>query len=445
MTRKSTYSRAFMYTQQIDRLPDGIPGLITRCKKIQRENKGLQIAIAGHSLTVNDKYHTASLHNPAPHVHVGLHFPNAHSLHSVAKLFDDNTQQVTKWDTRYYNLWAYLDHLTTGAKFKEQFKLGSNIIYSNFDFDDQIKQNAKRVQNNLTADEKLIQDFACGTLAYNDLLVEIDPYSLLKNYRKIQRYRQILDEQRHQDYLADFEGNSIATVLLAGERADKITIAQQLAQSRGFKDPAILTPSDGYFSNYNGEPAVIVEVPDPDYFSRASNRRIREALIDGIIYHPDLLDRQYNVRKRTVYLNLKLVIFVCDTSIRHYRWSDDYYHYQVEQGRAYTSTKTWIKQDEHHYQEIDTDFVDGCFDSDEVYWLDSDYDQLLDKIDQQTSTVSVIDEPDQSSPVALVTNKQKTSAQSTDVQNLATSNEHKQARDDDEANLNKSLNCKEED
>lgn len=306
MTSKS---RNIMYTERCDHLPQGgIPALKQRVKAICGDED--LCAIKVEKDTCEDAFHRLLPKTPAPHVHVGFSFKNARSLNSITKLLNTSPHNITKWDSRVANMWAYLlNHLTTGALSKTHTTKIKDV-YANFDIEAVVLRNQSIINKTLSQDERTIQAYSSKLITYDELIAKLNPLSVLKNHRKIAKIRFLLSKQRHDTYLNEMHGKSIQTLLFDGFYADKIKLARTYAELLGCDGFRVLTSQNGFLSTYEGEEAVVVELPSPDYFDYARNRPMTDLFLNEIIQHPEILDRDSKFHNRQIFLNFKLVIFI---------------------------------------------------------------------------------------------------------------------------------------
>lgn len=120
---KGIKCKNMMYTQQIAHMSMSMDELKNAVKRLNPA----RYAIAEHVNDVDENGKPIE-----PHVHVMMCFCNARYLTSIAKKLGDKPQYIQAWDERANNGFAYLLHITDGARGKT--KHGPSEVTANFDY-----------------------------------------------------------------------------------------------------------------------------------------------------------------------------------------------------------------------------------------------------------------------------------------------------------------------
>lgn len=183
------------------------------------------------------------------HFHVVLKFENAHSIASIAKLFNDENQYVQVWNGRIENAWSYLLHKTNGAKNKFQYK--PDDVTSNFDFAKEIKKIEDKVKQSKTNINKKIQSYTDGEITKEQLIDEIGILEYAKRKRTLDAVEQLLEVRRQEQWLKDFKGKQCKVIWIWGKAGSgKTTLAKNLFE-KGKHSYTILGSSKDPFQPYS--------------------------------------------------------------------------------------------------------------------------------------------------------------------------------------------------
>lgn len=183
------------------------------------------------------------------HFHVVLKFENAHSIASIAKLFNDENQYVQVWNGRIENAWSYLLHKTNGAKNKFQYK--PDDVTSNFDFAKEIKKIEDKVKRSRTNINDKIQSYTEGEITKSQLIDEIGVLEYAKRKRTLDAVEQLLEVRRQEQWLKDFKGKKCKVIWIWGKAGSgKTTLAKNLFE-KGKHSYTILGSSKDPFQPYS--------------------------------------------------------------------------------------------------------------------------------------------------------------------------------------------------
>lgn len=183
------------------------------------------------------------------HFHVVLKFENAHSIASIAKLFNDENQYVQVWNGRIENAWSYLLHKTNGAKNKFQYK--PDDVTSNFDFAKEIKKIEDKVKRSRTNINDKIQSYTEGEIGKEQLIDEIGILEYAKRKRTLDAVEQLLEVRRQEQWLKDFKGKQCKVIWIWGKAGSgKTTLAKNLFE-KGKHSYTILGSSKDPFQPYS--------------------------------------------------------------------------------------------------------------------------------------------------------------------------------------------------
>ena len=185
--KKTSQARCynFMATMTVDyALKNDITmvALADRIKQRYTDDK-LQWAIIKHDKDVGSE-----------HYHIALHFSEARTLSSVAKMLQIQPNFIQLWDKRVDNLWGYLPHLTNnadGEKFNyiDYLDDPEHFITNVPNFRQKVLNCYKTRHKNTKSNEPddFIKGILHGTVSERDLLTEdlIEYYQ--QNYDKVRR------------------------------------------------------------------------------------------------------------------------------------------------------------------------------------------------------------------------------------------------------------------
>lgn len=131
-----------MYVQQMEYLEED--NLADLLKSI--ENKLSPKKYAG---IIHDKDLDEYQNIKASHVHIVMQFENARSLDNLAKLLNEKTQTIEKWDGNVNNAYSYLIHHTENSQLEHQYNVKE--VIANFDYPKLINS----IQENVSQKSKL--------------------------------------------------------------------------------------------------------------------------------------------------------------------------------------------------------------------------------------------------------------------------------------------------
>lgn len=182
--KKSSHVRRynFMATMTLEYATKNNITMTTLANRIKQKysDEQLQWAIIKHDKDIGSE-----------HYHIGLHFCEARSLTSVAKMLQIEPNFLQLWDKRVYNLWGYLPHITSDAS-------GEKFNYIDYlDDPDHFTSNISNFKNIVLDDHKikhnsgqldhLIKGILHGSISERDLLTDdlIEYYQ--QNYTKVRQ------------------------------------------------------------------------------------------------------------------------------------------------------------------------------------------------------------------------------------------------------------------
>lgn len=161
------------------------------------------------------------------HFHVVLKFENAHTISSVAKLFQDEPQYVEVWKGKIENAWSYLLHRTNGAQNK--FQYSPQDVVSNFDFAKEMKKIEEKVKQSKSNINEQIQSYTDGEITKEQLIERIGVWEFAKRKKTLDAVDQVLEVRRQSAWLKEFEGKKCLVVWIWGASGTgKTTKAKQL-------------------------------------------------------------------------------------------------------------------------------------------------------------------------------------------------------------------------
>ena len=160
------------------------------------------------------------------HFHVVLKFKDAHSIASIAKLFNDKEQYIEVWKGKIENAWSYLLHRTSGAQ--DKFQYSPDDVTSNFDFAKEIKKIEDKVKRSRTSINDKIQSYTEGEISKDQLIDEIGILEYAKRKRTLDAVEQLLEARRQEQWLKEFEGKQCEVVWVYGPAGSgKTTFAKK--------------------------------------------------------------------------------------------------------------------------------------------------------------------------------------------------------------------------
>lgn len=183
------------------------------------------------------------------HFHVVLKFENAHTISSVAKLFQDEPQYVEVWKGKIENAWSYLLHRTNGAQNK--FQYSPDDVSANFNFAKEIKKIEDRVKRSRSNVNEAIQSYTDGEITKSQLIDEIGILEYAKRKRTLDAVEQLLEVRRQQAWLKDFKGKKCKVIWIWGKAGSgKTTLAKNLFEKNKYSY-TILGSSKDPFQPYS--------------------------------------------------------------------------------------------------------------------------------------------------------------------------------------------------
>lgn len=183
------------------------------------------------------------------HFHVVLKFENAHTITSIAKLFNDQEQYVEVWKGKIENAWSYLLHRTNGARSK--FQYSPQDVVSNFDFKKEIKKIEDKVKQSKTNINKKIQSYTDGEITKEQLIDEIGVLEFAKRKKTLDAVEQILEVRQQSAWLKDFKGQKCKVIWIWGKAGSgKTTLAKKIFEN-GNLSYTILGSSKDPFQPYS--------------------------------------------------------------------------------------------------------------------------------------------------------------------------------------------------
>lgn len=256
--------------------------------------------------------------NVEKHVHVALHYHNAARLSTVANLFNDEQQYVSKWDKRWNNACGYLIHSTTNSIEDGKHHYSSSEVIANFDYIHKIDAIKNRVRG-ATNIKKAIEQYGNHEISRDELELKLGDAELAKNHVWISRIEDLNAKRQHEKFLKEFEEKAQETIWLWGSAGTgKSRYADFLTQG---KETAKLGSSRDYFQDYHGENYVILNDLRPNEFSYADLLRITDPF-----QHDKSAPRRYHDLK----LNLKMLIITSPYSPNEFYEYCHIQNYQID-------------------------------------------------------------------------------------------------------------------
>lgn len=252
--------RHFMYTQQLDHLPfDNIEALTKRLKRLD---------LAEWALILHDQDGTKE-QPVSPHVHATLKFTNGHTANSVAKMLDEQPQYFEIWNGKINNAYAYLIHMTDGAK--DKFQYSPSLVIANFDFEKRINLFKSKTTHNLMLDKALMNEvleaIMTGTITTKEAAYEILPARLIgTSLSKIDatfHAKMLLDAQQWRQQKKDSR-EKLHVLWFYGRAGTAKTRFATLYASKLTDDFYRTSSNKDMFQFYNGEHVIILDDMRPE-------------------------------------------------------------------------------------------------------------------------------------------------------------------------------------
>lgn len=303
-------ARQFMYVQQLRLLK--IP--LEELPEFLRSLNTTEWAYIVHD---KDKHQDGSL--VEPHIHIVLKYLHPQTLVNIAKKFEDKPEYLEVWIGRIDNAYSYLLHRTDNAKGK--FPYSPSEVVASFDFEQRIQNIEKHISKkekklNSEAIQSIIDEYAQSeTLDHTNLIKQIGITEFAKRTNLIDNIDRVKLDQKHQKFLAEFEGPMITYWLYGPAGAGKTTIAKLLSDPT---NTAILGSSRDYFQTYKGENCVIINDLRPDEFSYSDLLKLLDTTEN---------DKMAPRRYHDIPLNLKIVFITTPYS------PEDFYNQTYIQDR----------------------------------------------------------------------------------------------------------------
>lgn len=303
-------ARQFMYVQQLRLLK--IP--LEELPEFLRSLNTTEWAYIVHD---KDKHQDGSL--VEPHIHIVLKYLHPQTLVNIAKKFEDKPEYLEVWIGRIDNAYSYLLHRTDNAKGK--FPYSPSEVVASFDFEQRIQNIEKHISKkekklNSEAIQSIIDEYAQSeTLDHTNLIKQIGITEFAKRTNLIDNIDRVKLDQKHQKFLAEFEGPMITYWLYGPAGAGKTTIAKLLSDPT---NTAILGSSRDYFQTYKGENCVIINDLRPDKFSYSDLLKLLDTTEN---------DKMAPRRYHDIPLNLKIVFITTPYS------PEDFYNQTYIQDR----------------------------------------------------------------------------------------------------------------
>ncbi len=263
VTRKPKKNRNFMYTQQVDHLPnnmspDDVYELIDTVLKPKRWAGIL------HNQDLKDDNVTPAADN----VHVMMQFSNARSVNQIAKEIGDNPQSIEIWKGDVNNGFAYLVHATKEARHKHQYSFSE--VRANFDYTEymqKMSQKVKKVEGITSANRinTMLDLIGTGELSLKGAKKELSGSVYAKNSQKLQKAHELyLERCADALYKEMEENNELVGVhwFYGPSETGKTFLAEKLAKELG--EYYISTTTKDAFQYYQAEPTIILDEFRPE-------------------------------------------------------------------------------------------------------------------------------------------------------------------------------------
>ncbi|MCZ3622826.1 Rep family protein [Lactobacillus mulieris] len=238
-------ARQFMFVQDIDHLNfkvKDIPKIITTLSPQE------------WAYILHDKDLDKDGNLIREHIHLVIKFKNPQTIERIAKAFQCEPQFIQIWTGRINNAYSYLIHLTSKAREKHIYSPGE--VKASFDFPKRIESITKSISKQEINDA--LNLFANGGLTSKELKSKIGTLAFAKNGDLIKKLSKIIDDQIHQDWIQDFDGQRMEVLWLYGPSGTgKTKLAVKKAKE--WQLPyCILGSSNDYFQDYSSQDRVVV-------------------------------------------------------------------------------------------------------------------------------------------------------------------------------------------
>lgn len=281
-------SRNFMYTQQTSRLPDTIDNIVNRVKA------------AG----ATDIAWIEQTEDGTPHIHLIFKFKNARTLKAVVKIIGDLDRQVTVWDSRWYNAVSYLVHATFDAQKKAKYDYSA--IHANFDVKKVLEKTAKNAKTGAVT--KAINSYGDSEITADELLDKIGVNAWFERRYEIAQKRNLLNRKKDAIFRAEMQASDrkVKAVGIASSSYGKSTQIAVKVLKKLCSSVAIATPVSGFFSDYNDEHSLVVQLPSSGYIHTHSQLK---GQMQGILASNFSIPQTVTVQHEKKYIMCEYIIF----------------------------------------------------------------------------------------------------------------------------------------
>ncbi len=263
VTQKSKKSRNYMYTQQVEHLPNHMtPEDVYNL--VDTKLKPKRWAGILHDHDMKDDNVTPAEDN----IHVMMQFENARSVNQIAQELGDSPQYIEIWKGDVNNGFAYLVHATDGARHKYQYSYSE--VKANFDYTEYMKkavQKTRKVEG-ITSSNRIngmLDLIGTGELSLKEAKKELSGSAYAKYSQKLQRAHELYLGRCAENLSKEMEEkNELVGVhwFYGASETGKTYLAEKLAKEAG--DYYMTTTTRDAFQYYQAEPTIILDEFRPE-------------------------------------------------------------------------------------------------------------------------------------------------------------------------------------
>ena len=262
--KKTMRSRAFMYSQQLDYLPQNM-NVEELYNHVETTLKPKRMACILHDKDLKDDNLTPC----EAHVHLLMQFDNARSVNHVADELGDRPQYLEVWKGNVDNGFSYLIHATDNSRHKHQYSCDE--VRANFDYPATIAKISKKVSKVTAVSSAhkingILDLVATGEMSFAEAKNQMSGSDFAKAGDKLKKAHELyLDRSAEALHKQMVEHNEMVSVhYFYGEsETGKSFLAEKIASEMGVPFYKTTTTTDP-FQFYQAEQTIILDELRPE-------------------------------------------------------------------------------------------------------------------------------------------------------------------------------------